>query len=69
MWNDIEFANPEFFWLFLIIPLLAAWHYFFTEKRKTSIKLSDTSTVRKFKNWKVKLRELPFILSDTVISY
>ena len=26
--NDIEFANPGFFYLFVLIPLLAAWYWY-----------------------------------------
>jgi Ca-activated chloride channel homolog len=35
MWNNIEFANPQFFWLLLLIPVALAW-YIFTRKKQTA---------------------------------
>ena len=31
-WNNIEFNNPEFLWLLLLIPLLAIWYFFMRKK-------------------------------------
>jgi len=35
-WSNFEFHNPEFFWLLIIIPLVAIW-YFFMRKKDTAI--------------------------------
>ena len=32
LWNNLEFANPEFLWLLLVIPLLITWHIFTRKK-------------------------------------
>lgn len=31
-WNDITFANPEFLWLLLLLPVLFVWYIFKTER-------------------------------------
>ncbi len=36
----IQFANPEYFYLLLIIPLMIAWYIFRLEKKAPSIKVS-----------------------------
>jgi Ca-activated chloride channel homolog len=42
LFRDIEFANPEYFYLFLIIPLLVVWYYFKQSRGKAHIQLSTT---------------------------
>ena len=34
-WSNIEFLNPGFFWLLLLIPLVASW-YFVVRKKSTA---------------------------------
>ncbi|HMB63914.1 MAG TPA: VWA domain-containing protein [Eudoraea sp.] len=42
MVENIEFANPQFFWLLLLLPLALLW-YFFKRKEETAIlKISST---------------------------
>jgi Ca-activated chloride channel homolog len=42
MLNNIEFANPEFFYLLLIIPLMVAWYVYKNSRSKAEIQLSTT---------------------------
>lgn len=61
--NDIKFANPEYFWLLLLIPLLIIWYIFQTKKKFAPIKISTTGFINEVKpTWKIRLRSLPFIL-------
>ncbi|MDZ7741407.1 MAG: VWA domain-containing protein [Bacteroidota bacterium] len=39
----MEFANPEFFWLLLLIPVLITWYWFRHNSRNADIQLSTTS--------------------------
>ncbi len=39
-WRDITFANPNFFWLFLIIPLILVWYIFREKKFQGTIKVT-----------------------------
>jgi Ca-activated chloride channel family protein len=42
LWNNLELTNPEFLWLLLFIPLLAAWFFFVRKKDAASLKMSST---------------------------
>ncbi len=46
-WSNLEFHNPEFLWLLILIPLLAVW-YFFMRKKDTAV--LTVSSVKGFKN-------------------
>ncbi len=41
MMNGITLANPEFFWLFLILPLLIIWYIYKHRKVQPEIQVSD----------------------------
>lgn len=42
LWNNLEFTNPEFLWLLVLIPLLAAWQIF--NRKKDAARLTMAST-------------------------
>ncbi len=47
MFNRIdEFANPEFLYLLIIIPLMALWYWFKLKKNNADIQISNTSAFR-----------------------
>lgn len=48
-WNDISFANPEFFWALLLIPILLAWYILRNRKLQGSIKITSLNTFRGLK--------------------
>jgi Ca-activated chloride channel homolog len=61
--KDIIFANPEWFYLFIIIPLLIVWYIFRYKHNQPDLKVSSGEGLLLSKpGWKVKLRHLPFIL-------
>jgi Ca-activated chloride channel family protein len=41
-WREISFANPEFFWALLIIPLMVLWYVWRQKKLYGTIKISST---------------------------
>ncbi len=41
-WREISFANPEFFWAMLIIPLMVLWYVWRQKKLYGTIKISST---------------------------
>jgi len=43
MFDNIEFANPDFFWLLLLLPLAALWYYFKRNEQSASLKISSTT--------------------------
>ncbi len=53
MWSNVEFHNPEFLWLMVLIPLLAIWYFFV--RKKDSAKL----TISSVKGFHIKTAILP----------
>ncbi len=41
MFTDIDFANPEFFWLLLLLPLAVLWYFFKRKEQTPSLKISS----------------------------
>ncbi|WP_420401245.1 vWA domain-containing protein [Flagellimonas sp.] len=41
MFDNIEFANPQFFWLFLLLPMALLWYLFKHRDEVASLKISS----------------------------
>ena len=41
MLEDITFANPQFFWLLLLLPLAVLWYFFKRKEETASLKISS----------------------------
>ncbi len=41
MFKDVQFANPEFFWLLLLLPLAVLWYFFKRKEQTASLKISS----------------------------
>lgn len=68
MLGGIEFLNKEFFWLFLLLPLLIIW-YVFTHKKQTAE--LTISTVKGFKltnSWLPKAKHALFVMRLLALS-
>ncbi len=68
-WNSFTFKHPQFFWLLLILPLMAA--YYWRVKRFTLpvINISSTDAFRNYpKSWKQKLVNLPLVFRFITIT-
>nr|WP_299338104.1 VWA domain-containing protein [Allomuricauda sp.] len=61
MFDNIEFANPQFFWLYLLLPVAVVWYLF---KRRHEMASLRISSLRGFtvKSLASKLRPLLFAL-------
>ncbi len=59
MLENVEFANPQFFWLLLLLPLALLWYVF---KRKQEVASLRISTIKGFKvkSFVSKLRPVLF---------
>lgn len=58
-----QFANPEFLWLLLLIPLLTAWYIWKQQKLTAAMRHSSLRIVSQLPaGWRVRLRHLPFAL-------
>lgn len=61
--RDVTFANPEFFYLLIVIPFLVAWYIWKRKDLKPSIKLSTAGYYKiKHKTLRQRLLHLPFAL-------
>lgn len=61
MFNNVQFANPDFFWLLLMLPLAALWYFF---KRKEQIASLEMSSIKGFSStgFLPKLKPILFLL-------
>ena len=58
-----QFENPQFFWLLLVIPVLAAWYWFSREKQSPELRYPNTEDLAHLGgNWLAKLRPLLHVL-------
>jgi Ca-activated chloride channel homolog len=68
MFNNFEFVNPQFFWLFLLLPLLLVWHIFKTNKQTAELRISNIKGFKTTGNWLAKLRPFLFLLRLLALS-
>lgn len=59
-WN-YEYVNPEYFWLFLLLPLVIGWYFF---KRKKQVATLSMSSLKGFQDNSLlpKMKPLLFVL-------
>lgn len=58
-----QFANPEFLWLLLLLPLLAGWQVWKQRRLTASLRHSSLSAFADVpSSWRVRLRALPMLL-------
>lgn len=62
MWNNFEFVNPVFFWLFLLLPVLILWYLWKRKEQTAALKISSTKGFKTKKNWLAKLKPVLFVL-------
>ncbi|MEZ4852955.1 VWA domain-containing protein [Flavobacterium sp.] len=65
--NNITFLHPEFFWLFLVLPLAIAWYIWKRNQQTATLKISETKA---FKSTSIlpKLKPLLFVLRLLALS-
>jgi Ca-activated chloride channel family protein len=61
MLNNVQFANPEFFWLLLVLPLAILWFYLTRREQMASVKLSSSKAFSS-SSWLTKLKPMLFVL-------
>lgn len=67
MFENITFANPQFFWLFLLLPVAMLWYFFKQSEETASLTLSS---IKGFPKNSVlpKLKPLLFVLRMLALS-
>ena len=62
MWDGIDFANPEYFWLLLLLPVVIIWHYFTAKKTQARLKISSLNAFENKTSFLAQLRPFLFVL-------
>ena len=62
MFDNIEYSNPQFFWLFLALPVAIAWYIWKRKKQTPSVKLSTIKGFKVTNSILPKLRPFLFLL-------
>ena len=65
---NVTFLNPEFFWLFLLLPLAVAWYVFKRKEEKPTLKLSSLKGFRTTASIIPKLKPLLLVLRPLALS-
>jgi Ca-activated chloride channel family protein len=67
--DKYSFANPQLFYLFLVLIPVIAWYVFRQKKLNASLQVSSTRNLEQLpKSWKQYLRHLIFVITCAVIS-
>jgi Ca-activated chloride channel family protein len=68
MWNNFEFVNPNFFWLFLLLPALILWYLWKRKQQTAALKISSTQGFKTKKNWLARVKPLLFVFRILALS-
>ncbi|MGB1114576.1 MAG: vWA domain-containing protein [Flavobacteriaceae bacterium] len=68
MFEGIYFANPDYLWLFLSLPLVILWHAFTHKKNQAHLKISTLDNFGKQQSLLAKLRPLLFVFRLLALS-
>jgi len=60
--QNMEFSNPEFFALFILIPAIILWEYWKRPVKEPVMVFSDLESIKDVHSWRSRLRFLPNIL-------
>ena len=65
--KEVSFLNPEFFWLFLLLPAAVAWQ-FFKRNQSATLKISSVRGFKAEKSLLAKLKPYLFVLRMLALS-
>ena len=68
MLENFEFVNPEFFWLFLLLPALVLWYILKRKQQTATLQISSIEGFKTKKNWLAKLKPFLFVLRLLALS-
>lgn len=69
MFANFTFENPEFFWLFLLLPLAIAWYFWKRNKQTAELKISTTRGFKVKSGFLPKLRPVLLLLRLLALSF
>ena len=62
MFSNFEFHNPEFLWLFILIPLIAIWFFFSRKKESATLSMPNVKGFKSTGSFLPKLKPLLYLL-------
>jgi Ca-activated chloride channel family protein len=62
MFEGIEFLNKEFFWLFLLLPLVIFWYLLKNKKQTAELRISSLKGFKVTNSWLPKFKHALFML-------
>ena len=62
MFSNFEFNNPEFLWLFILIPLVAIWFFFSRKKESATLSMPNVKGFNGGSSFLTKLKPLLYLL-------
>ena len=68
MFEGIYFANPDYLWLFLTLPILVGWYVFTRKHTQPVLKISSLSGFRVKSNFLARLQPLLFVIRLLALS-
>jgi Ca-activated chloride channel family protein len=66
--NKMTFLNPEFFWLFLLIPVVISWQIWKRKKQTATLKISSLKGFKNTKSVLTKLKPMLFVFRLLALS-
>ncbi|MFN7675803.1 vWA domain-containing protein [Flavobacterium sp.] len=68
MLKEVSFLNPEFFWLFLLLPAAILWHIWKRKQLSATLKISSVKGFKAQKSWIAKLKPYLFVFRLLALS-
>jgi Ca-activated chloride channel family protein len=66
--KNITFLHPDFFWLFLALPIAIVWYFFTHKKERATLKISNTQPFKGNTSLLTKLKPLLFAFRLVALS-
>jgi Ca-activated chloride channel family protein len=66
--NKVTFLNPEFFWLFLLIPIVIGWQIWKRNEQTATLKISSLQGFKTSKSFLAKLKPMLFVFRLLALS-
>ncbi len=67
--DKITFMHPEFFWLFLTLPILVAWHIWKRKQQAATLKISSLGAFKMANSFLPKLKPILFVMRILALSF
>src|SRR5690606_4271434 len=69
MMDKVTFMNPEFFWLFLLLPALIAWQIWKRKQQTATLKISSVKGFKGSRSFLPKLKPVLFVFRILALSF